>query len=89
MACGPAEIQENFARFEAWVGEARAAGHDRVVAIGGISFRAREIGVDMAERLGWIYEFRHARLRRMMFYGSPGEALEAVRLRGRASSEED
>jgi hypothetical protein len=43
----------------------------------------------MAERLGSIYEFRHGRLRRMMFYGSPSEALEAVGLRDRASSEED
>jgi ketosteroid isomerase-like protein len=75
-----AEIQENFVHFEPWVDEARAAGDDRVVAIGGISFRARESGVDMAERLGWVYEFRNGRLRRMMFYGSPGEALESVGL---------
>jgi ketosteroid isomerase-like protein len=76
-----AEIQENFERFEPWLDEARDAGDDRVVAIGGISFRARESGVDMAERLGWVYEFRNGRLRRMMFYGSPGDALEAVGLR--------
>jgi ketosteroid isomerase-like protein len=76
-----AEIQETFERFEPWVDQARDAGDDRVVAIGGISFRARESGVDMAERLGWVYEFRNGRLRRMMFYASPGEALEAVGLR--------
>ena len=35
----------------------------------------------MAERLGWVYEFRNGRLRRMMFYGSPSEALDAVGLR--------
>ena len=34
----------------------------------------------MAERMGWVQEFRDGRLRRMMFYGSPGEALEAVGL---------
>lgn len=76
-----ADIQETFEHFEPWVDEVREAGDDRVLAIGGISFRARESGVDMAERLGWIYEFRHGQLRRMMFYGSPGEALEAVGLR--------
>jgi ketosteroid isomerase-like protein len=76
-----AEIQETFDRFEPWVDEARDAGDDRVVAIGGIRFRARESGLDMAERLGWVYEFRNGRLRRMMFYGSPGDALEAVGLR--------
>jgi ketosteroid isomerase-like protein len=73
-----AEIRENFDRFEPWVDEARDAGDDRVLAFGGIRFRARESGIDMAERMGWVYEFRHGRLRRMMFYGSPGEALEAV-----------
>jgi ketosteroid isomerase-like protein len=76
-----AEIQDTFERFEPWLDEAREAGNDRVLAIGGISFRARESGVDMAERLGWIYEFRNGKLRRMMFYGSPGEALEAAELR--------
>jgi ketosteroid isomerase-like protein len=75
-----AEIQETFERFEPWVDQAREVGDDRVIAIGGISFRARESGVDMVERLGWVYEFRNARLCRMMFYASPGEALEAVGL---------
>jgi ketosteroid isomerase-like protein len=75
-----AEIQENFERFEPWVDEAREAGDDQIVATGGISFRARESSVDMAERMGWIYEFRNGRVRRMMFYGSPGEALEAAEL---------
>ena len=75
-----ADIHENFERLEPWLDEARAAGDDRVVAFGGISFRARESGVDMAERVGWVFEFRNGLLRRMMFYGSPSEALEAVGL---------
>jgi ketosteroid isomerase-like protein len=76
------EVQENFERFEPWVDEAHLSGDDRVVATGGVSFRARESGVDMAERMGWIYEFRNGRLRRVMFYASPGDALEAVGLAG-------
>jgi hypothetical protein len=48
--------------------------------LGGISFQARESGIDMAERMGWVYEFRKGLLRRMMFYGSSSEALEAVGL---------
>ena len=76
-----ADIQENFERFVPWQDEVREAGDDRVVAVGGISFRARESQVDMAERLGWVFEFRNGLLRRMMFYGSPAEALEAVGLR--------
>lgn len=75
-----AEIQESFVRFEPWLDDARQVGDDRVVAVGGISFRAKESGVDMAERMGWVYEFRNGRLRRMMFYGSPADALEAVGL---------
>ena len=75
-----AEVQESFDRFEPWVDEARDAGEDRVLAFGGIRFRARGSGIDMAERMGWVYEFSHGRLRRMMFYGSPGDALEAVGL---------
>jgi ketosteroid isomerase-like protein len=75
-----AEIQESFARFEPWLDDVRQVGDDRVVALGGISFRAKESGVDMAERMGWVYEFHNGRLRRMMFYGSPADALEAVGL---------
>jgi len=75
-----ADIQENFERFDPWLDEARAVGDDRVVASGGIRFRARESGVDMAERMGWVYEFRNGLVRRMMFYGSWSEALEAVGL---------
>jgi ketosteroid isomerase-like protein len=74
-----ADIQETFEHFEPWVDQAREAGAGRVLAIGGISFRARESGVDMAERLGWIYEFRNGKLRRVLFYGSPSEAVEAAR----------
>ena len=75
-----AEIRENFVRFEPWLDDARDVGGGRIVAFGGISFQAKESGVDMAERLGWVYEFRNGQLRRMMFYGSPAEALEAVGL---------
>jgi ketosteroid isomerase-like protein len=75
-----ADIQEHFERFDPWLDEARATGDDRVVALGGISFRARESGIDMAEQMGWVYEFRNGLLRRMMFYGSSSEALEAVGL---------
>ena len=76
-----ADIQENLDRFAPWVDEARAVGDEQVVALGGMSFRARGSGVDMAEPMGWVYEFRSGQLRRMMFYGSPAEALEAVGLR--------
>jgi ketosteroid isomerase-like protein len=76
-----AEIQENFDRFEPWIDEARDAGDDRVLAFGGIRFRASESGIDMSERMGWVYTFGEGRLHRMMFYGSPAEALEAVGLR--------
>ena len=75
-----ADIEENFERLDPWLDETRAAGDDRVLALGGISFRARESGVEMAERTGWVFEFRNGLLRRMMFYGSPREALEAVGL---------
>jgi ketosteroid isomerase-like protein len=75
-----ADIRENFERFGPWVDEARAVGEDRVVVLGGIKGRARESGVDMAERMGWVCEFRDGLVRRMMFYGSWREALEAVGL---------
>jgi ketosteroid isomerase-like protein len=75
-----AEIQENFERFDPWLDEVRAVGDDRVVASGGIRFRARESGVDMAERMGWVYEFRTGLVSRMMFYASWSEALKAVGL---------
>jgi ketosteroid isomerase-like protein len=76
-----ADIQENFERFTPWQEQVLEAGADRVVAVGGIDFRSRESGVDMNVPWGWIYEFTGRRLRRMLFYGSPGEALEAAGLR--------
>jgi len=75
-----AEIQETFERFEPWLDEARVVDEDRVVVIGGISFRARGSGVDMSERMGWVQEFREGLLCRMLFYGDPREALEEVGL---------
>jgi ketosteroid isomerase-like protein len=75
-----ADIHENFDRFEPWLDETRAVGDDRVLALGGISFRGKESGIDMAEQMGWVFEFRKGLLRRMMFYGSSSEALEAVGL---------
>jgi ketosteroid isomerase-like protein len=76
-----ADIQENFERFTPWQEQVLDAGPEQVVAVGGISFRSRESGVDMDVPWGWIYEFSGGRLRRMLFYGSPGEALEAAGLR--------
>ena len=75
-----AELQGGFDRFEVWLDDVREAGDDRVVALGGISFRARGRGIDMDERLGWVYELRNGRVCRMLFYASPSEALEAVGL---------
>ncbi|MBA3262901.1 MAG: nuclear transport factor 2 family protein [Thermoleophilaceae bacterium] len=75
-----ADIQENFESFTPWQEEVLEAGADRVVAVGGIRFRARESGIDMNVPWGWIYEFSTGRLNRMLFYGSPGEALEAAGL---------
>ena len=70
------EIQDNFERFEPWLDDARDAGNDRVVALGGISFTAG--GVDMDTPMGWVQEFRDGLLRCMRFYRSPEEALDAV-----------
>ena len=77
-----ADIQENFERLDPWLDETRMADDDRVVAVGGINFRARGSGVELAERTGWVFVFRDGLLRRMMFYGSPREALDAVGLSG-------
>ena len=74
------DIQENFERFTPWQEQVLDAGADRVVAVGGISFRARESGVDMNVPWGWIYEFQTGQLSRMLFYGSPAEALDAAGL---------
>jgi ketosteroid isomerase-like protein len=75
-----AEIQQGFERFDLWLDEARDLGDD-VLAIGGISFRARGSGIDMKERMGWVFEFREGRVARMRFYAPPTDALEAVGLR--------
>lgn len=75
-----ADITENFERFAPWYDELRAAEGDRIVALGGISFRARESGLVMSQRMGWVFEFRGGALDRLLFFGSPGEALAAAGL---------
>jgi len=75
-----AEIEESFECFAPWLDEAHEVGDDRVVALGGISFRPRGSEIDMTQRMGWVQEFRDGQLRRMRFYASPSEALEAVGL---------
>lgn len=74
------EIQENFECFAPWLDDAREAGEDRIVALGGISFRPRGSETDMTQRMGWVQEFRDGQLRCMRFYASPSDALEAVGL---------
>jgi ketosteroid isomerase-like protein len=75
-----AEIQLSFERFDLWLDAAPDLGDD-VVAIGGISYRARGSGIDMQERMGWVVEFREERVTRIRFYAPPTDALEAVGLR--------
>jgi ketosteroid isomerase-like protein len=74
------EIQEAFERFEPWLDEARDLDDERVLALGGISFRARGSGLDMDENMGWVHEFRDGKLRRMNFYASHADALASVGL---------
>ena len=74
------DIQANFEHFAPWHDELREVGPDRVVAMGGIRFRARESGVEMEVPWGWVFEFGDGQLRRLLFYGSPAEALAAVGL---------
>jgi ketosteroid isomerase-like protein len=75
-----ADIQQTFERFDLWLDEVRDLG-DAVLAIGGIHMRSRGSGIDMEEPLGWVFEFREARVARMRFYAPPADALEAVGLR--------
>lgn len=81
-----ADIQEVFERFVPWHDELRALGSDRVVVLGGISFRARESGVGMSECAGWIYEFEQGLLQRVLFFSTPEEAVEEAERRRRAEA---
>lgn len=45
------DIQANFDRFDPWLDDARAAGDDRVVAFGGLSFRRGKAGLTWLS--GW------------------------------------
>lgn len=73
-----AEWDEGFERFEPRLDQIFEVDDERVVALGGISFRARASGVDMDAPIGWIQEFREGKLQRMRVYGSQAEALEAA-----------
>jgi ketosteroid isomerase-like protein len=75
-----AEMDENFELFEPWWDELRDLG-DKVLGLGGVRFRARGSGVEMEERIGWVFELREGRVARIRFYDRPTEALEAAGLR--------
>ena len=47
-----AEIRENFVHFEPWLDEARDAGDDRVVAIGGIRLQGRAESTWLSDWVG-------------------------------------
>jgi ketosteroid isomerase-like protein len=44
------------------------------------SFERFDLGLDMKEPMGWVFEIRDGRLARMRFYAQRSEALEAVGL---------
>ena len=75
-----AEMEQNFELFEPWWRELRDLG-DKVLALGGVRFRARGSGVEMEDPMGWVVELHEGRVARIRFYDRPAEALEAVGLR--------
>jgi ketosteroid isomerase-like protein len=75
-----AETEQNFDVFEPWLDEIRDLG-DKVLALGGIRFRARGSEADMEHRMAWIFEVEKGRVRRLRFYDGHTEALEALGLR--------
>jgi ketosteroid isomerase-like protein len=75
-----AEMEQNFELFEPWWDELRDLG-DKVLALGGVRFRARGSGVEMNDPMGWVVELHEGRVARIRFYDGPTEALEAAGLR--------
>jgi ketosteroid isomerase-like protein len=75
-----AEIEQNFDFFEPWLDEIRDLG-DKVLALGGVRFRAGGSEADIENRMAWIFELEEGRVRRLLFYDGHTEALDALGLR--------
>jgi ketosteroid isomerase-like protein len=75
-----AEMEQNFELFEPWWDELRDLG-DKVLALGGVRFRARGSGLEMEDPMGWVFELREGQVARIRFYDRPKDALRAVGLR--------
>jgi ketosteroid isomerase-like protein len=74
-----AEIDRNFERHEVFAEDVRDV-DGKVLVLGAVRFRGRASGTEMHHPFAWVCEMRDGALRRMSFYSSHGEALEAVGL---------
>jgi ketosteroid isomerase-like protein len=66
--------------FEPWWDQVRDL-EDKVLALGGVCFRARRSGVELEDPMGWVFELREGRVAGIRFPDRPIEALSAVGLR--------
>jgi ketosteroid isomerase-like protein len=62
---------------------------DRVVVIHRVRARGRGSGVELVDRSASLYTLRDGRVVRLVIYGEPSEALEAVGLRSSGHGDHD
>jgi ketosteroid isomerase-like protein len=62
---------------------------DRVVVVHRVRARGRGSGVEIVDRSASLYTLRDGRVVRLVIYGEPSEALEAVGLRSGGHSDHD
>jgi ketosteroid isomerase-like protein len=74
-----AEIDRNFEFHEVLAEDVRESG-ENVLVLGGVHFRGKTSGDEMRHPFAWVCEMEDGALRRMHFYSSHAEAIEAAGL---------
>jgi ketosteroid isomerase-like protein len=71
-----AALDENFETWEVIMDEVHERG-DRVVVLGSVRARGRGSGVELDQKVGWVYEFRDGRMIRLDTYYDHAQAAAA------------
>ncbi|MCA1695965.1 MAG: nuclear transport factor 2 family protein [Actinobacteria bacterium] len=77
------DLAEAWERYEVEIGELRDLGDD-VLMIGRLKATGRSSGLEVEEEMAWLHSFRpgteRGRYKRLRFFPTPAEALEAAGL---------
>jgi ketosteroid isomerase-like protein len=72
------EIDEQFGTWRTQLDEFAHVTGERLLVLGSICFRGRRSGIELEVPIGWLYEFRGARILRLSTYATHEEGRRAA-----------